>query len=278
MLHALSPAILLVLLTPVVAALAGQRTRRLGFAGLCALGFGLASLSVATGKSIAHLGSGVFAEPAGLATLSSGFLIAESGLILAGAAFAFLAGVAALRTRAARSDRALGVLVGGMALLECVSVRPLFSAAGVAWTLPAALSASAVLGALVKLGPIVGASRWSIKLGRLAETRTALPGSPWKIADGIALVALVIGSLGIVASDHLIGVLGGCLLAGAAAQALAVRNGSAGLLPVLPILSLGLVPVYWLMATIAGPAGLSMTALPDAPFSLAAEILLIPGL
>jgi len=48
--------------------------------------------------------------------------------------------------------------------------------------------------------------------------------------------------------------------------------------PVTPSLTLLLVPVYWLLSTIAGPEGLSLATLPLVPLSPAAESLVAPAL
>jgi hypothetical protein len=48
--------------------------------------------------------------------------------------------------------------------------------------------------------------------------------------------------------------------------------------PVTPVLALLLVPCYWLLATIAGPEGLGISALPVVPLSPAAEWLVAPVL
>jgi hypothetical protein len=48
--------------------------------------------------------------------------------------------------------------------------------------------------------------------------------------------------------------------------------------PVAPLLSLLLLPTYWLLATVAGPVGLSIAALPLVPLSPAAEALVAPAL
>jgi hypothetical protein len=48
--------------------------------------------------------------------------------------------------------------------------------------------------------------------------------------------------------------------------------------PVTPLLSLLLAPVYWLLATIAGPEGLGIAQLPRVPLSPAAESLVAPVL
>jgi hypothetical protein len=45
-------------------------------------------------------------------------------------------------------------------------------------------------------------------------------------------------------------------------------------LPIAPLLTLTLVPAWWLMRTIAGPEGLATASLPDLPWSPAAEQLL----
>jgi hypothetical protein len=47
---------------------------------------------------------------------------------------------------------------------------------------------------------------------------------------------------------------------------------------VAPVLTLLLVPAYWLLATIAGPLGLRLAGLPQIPLSPAAELLVLPAL
>jgi hypothetical protein len=51
-----------------------------------------------------------------------------------------------------------------------------------------------------------------------------------------------------------------------------------GRVPLAPLLSLLLLPGYWLLATVAGPEGLSIAALPLVPLSPAAESLIAPAL
>ena len=67
----------------------------------------------------------------------------------------------------------------------------------------------------------------------------------------------------------------GVIVAAWSAYLLRRTTGGAGL-PVGPMLTLSLLAAWWLMATIAGPEGLSIAALPVVPTSPAAERLLAP--
>jgi hypothetical protein len=117
------------------------------------------------------------------------------------------------------------------------------------------------------------------RAGRFAVPRGPIGGGskPGRV-DLLLLLCCAIGAAGVLAGALLWEVISGALLAAIAAQLFARRRGTVGVVPVLPMLTLALLPAYWLMTTVAGPEGQSIAALRDAPFSEAAEILLIPCL
>jgi hypothetical protein len=106
---------------------------------------------------------------------------------------------------------------------------------------------------------------------RFPKDRSAGP-TPWRrsVALGLAVGAIATG-LG----PHLGVVALGAILAAWSSHAMS-RDKGGSRLPFAPLLTLPLVGAWWLMATIAGPEGLGIAALPLVPLSWAAEGLLAP--
>src|SRR6185437_11509632 len=88
-----------------------------------------------------------------------------------------------------------------------------------------------------------------------------------------AIGGVAAGGLATAAGPHLAVVLMGVMVAAWSAYALR-RSAGRPPVPLAPLLTLGLVPAWWLLATIAGPDGLHMGALSAIPASPAAERLL----
>jgi hypothetical protein len=166
-----------------------------------------------------------------------------------------VAGVAALASR-----RPAGLLaLGGAAATTAISM-PVLRSAGAAVLPP--LIGAAVTTCLVALA----ASR--LPPAR-AERAPVLP------RRGAAAAVMLVGALAAVAAPHLHAVMGGAVACAVAAETAAVRPGKRRL-PWLLVVVLALVPVWWFIAKVAGPAGLSLAELADGPLSPAAQALLVP--
>jgi hypothetical protein len=89
--------------------------------------------------------------------------------------------------------------------------------------------------------------------------------------------SLVLGTIAAALGPHLAVVFLGVIVAGWSAFLLSHEPGQTRL-PVVPVLTLLLLPAYWFLAIIAGPEGLGIEALPLVPLSPAAESLVAPTL
>lgn len=234
---------------------APTRPGRLALVGLVPYAVAMASYAVNPGADDPH-------TIAAAARMSgAAFFAVNSALLALGAVLAAVVALGALREHA-RSPGALMLLaVSGFTLWR---LRAPVAASG---TLRSALilaSGGAVLGVLAVLlhrfkrssRPGDGALRWAVLRGRPAVR-----------------AAFVAGAAGVVLGPHAALVFGGLMVA-AAADHLARRARGRADLPWLPAATLGLLPVWWLLATIAGPVGLGTASLGDVPLSPRAEILL----
>lgn len=95
---------------------------------------------------------------------------------------------------------------------------------------------------------------------------------------GFPFLGAVLGTGVVAFGPHLAVVFAGAMLTAWSAWVLERGSGLAGRLPLAPALTLLLVPLYWLLDTIAGPESLAIRALPQIPMSPAAERLAAPGL
>jgi hypothetical protein len=239
------------------ALLAGERERRLAAAGLLILGLAFAAWNAGSPPGVA---------PAQPGTLGRGFVVGTGGLLLVGAA---LVGGALLRAPAERL-RAWSRLLGavGMVLLGPVLIS--FLRAGG----PSRALASALGLWLVGAAVVVGARRIA------ASGPVPLPLAPvFHGRPGARRIVLIIvaGLVAVLTGSHVVVVFGGVMVATWATW-FASHPPGARPLPVAPMLTMLLVPAGWLLATIAGPVGLRIAALPQVPLSPAAELLVSPAL
>jgi hypothetical protein len=247
------------------ALLTGERERRLAAAGLLVLGLALAAWRAGSAP-----GSGLTPP----AVLGRGFLVGNAALLLVGSALICLAVVrapaATLRT-AARLLAAAGIILIGPVIVGFIGpgepVRALVAATGLG-----------VMGVAVAVGArAIVASR----PGRIVARRLAPPPLRAVIRPDSgarrALVVLVAAVATTAMAPHVLAVFVAVVLATWAGYLAFHRPGTRPV-PVAPVLTLLLVPAYWLLATIAGPLGLRLEALPQIPLSPAAELLVEPAL
>lgn len=246
------------------ALLPDDRGRRLGAAGLLLLALALAAWRAGSPPETGLM------PPA---RLGRGFLVGNSGLLLLGAA---LLGFAVPRTPPAPlRPWAMALTVIGLVALGPVPAA-FFAAAGPARALAAA-AAFGLIGAAVVIavrGMAAG------RAGRTARRFMPPPLSPaLGPASGVRRLAVVLTVAAAAAltalGPHLALVFAGVVVV-AWAGYLGAHPAGARPVPVAPLLTLLLVPAYWLLATIAGPLGLGMSALRELPLSPAAELVLAP--
>jgi hypothetical protein len=218
-----------------------------------------ACAAIASGLALAGLRAGP-AQP--VATLPPGFVAVEGALLAIGGALALGSALAAVRS--ARTP----VSLGGSAAVAGGGLGVVLSG----WRYVTAAPTAALLVAVIV---IAGLGLLLVAAGR--RIRAAVP-RDHPPAPPISLAAISAAALLAAASGSTGGVFVGCLLAAIGGWLIsrppATRN-----LPVAPmVVLLLLLPAWRLMATIAGPEGLSTGSLPDLPWSPAAERLLAPVL
>jgi hypothetical protein len=249
--------------------LADGRKRRLAAGGLACLGLGLAAW-----RATSTYPGGALASADHLVT---GFLVVNGGLLLLGLTLVVWAvGSAGLGGRGAVALPAAGL---GAILIARISAGPVF-AAGLG-----RVAASALALGLAGVALLV-AGRWaaSTGLGRALGPRLfSAPLQPsWNETPGARrLAALMAASTAATALGPHVAVvfLGVIMTAWSGFFLFGPGVGTRmGRVPLAPLLSLLLLPGYWLLATVAGPEGLSIAALPLVPLSPAAESLIAPAL
>jgi hypothetical protein len=204
-----------------------------------------------------------------LAALRAAPMPLETGFASANAALAALAVVlgvagAVAAVRQARTPEAVGgaIAAGAGALAAAWGGRSLAPAAA---PVPFASALVSVLaaGTLLVLGGV------RLRLPRPERAPGRLP--PWSVGG------LGLGVLAVAAAPHVAIVFLGVILGGWSGWRLRrAAGGSRWILA--PLLTLVLLPAYRLMAVIAGPEGLRVSALHELPFSPAAEVALAPAL
>jgi hypothetical protein len=246
------------------AILAGERERRLAAAGLLILGLGIAAWRAGSPPGI---------EPTLPESRGRGFVVGNGGLLLVGSGLVAGALLRAPRHHLRTSARLLGAF--GIVLLGPVLIS-FIGAGGPLRALAAALG-------LWLAGAAVTAGMRGMASGapaRIAVRRLAPPPLPPPVQSARVsrpTVFIIVGLLATLIGPHVVAVFAGVVAASWAAW-LASHPSGARPLPVAPMLTLLLVFSSWLLATIAGPVGLRIAALPQVPLSPAAELLLTPAL
>jgi hypothetical protein len=225
---------------------------RLALVGLAAYAVAMASYSVIPGSQDPEVIAAA-ARPSG-----APFFGVNTGLLLLGALLAAAAALGALRAQP-RSARAIALL----------------AAAGFAvWPLHGLVAASGALRSVLALAAgAVGVALIGIVFRRFR--RSSGPALDWTVLRERPAIsaAFIMGALGVVLGPHTGLVFVGLMVA-AAADHLARRIRGEAAVPWLPVVTLALFPIWWLLATIAGPVGLGVASLGDVPLSPRAEILL----
>jgi len=254
---------LYVLLVLAATAVEPAAARRIAFIGLVAFALGLAAYAVSPGSDeLAAIGLAA-------ASSTDAFFRVNTGLLLLGIVLCATAAVHAIRHGPpAAPGRALALLgIGGFALW---TLAPLIARSG-GWR--PALAAAAVA---------VPATVGGVAIDRLGPAKRfpELPGIVWPGASSRSLALAAgfgLGALGTAVAPHAGVVFSGLALA-ALTDFLDRRQRGIARVPWFPCIVLVLAPAWWLMATIAGPVGLSLSTLPEIPFSPAAERLIALGL
>ena len=223
-------------------------SRRLGAAGLVAFGLGLAASTITPGLQ---------PPPA--------FLNINFGLLLLGTALCLASFIGA--GRGARGFALVGPLVGAVgALLAGRAMIPRFTQAGAIASLGTAAAVAAIGWTLGRLAPRTGVGEAIRRREREAAAEARAPAA-------LAGVAIGVGAAGF--GNHIPVVVLGAVVSGWAAWlSIPAPARPRPAAPLLIVLLLG--AAYWLLAAIAGPEGLSLSAIPSLPLSSAAERLIAP--
>ena len=255
-----------------LAAAAPLPRRRAALAGAGLAGYALGAGAFAAVPGVVAVGP--LASRLAAVGLSPTFVGINVGLMLLGGAVVTGAGLAAATGAGPTAQRLAGgvAAAGGIAALGMLI--PLLRVAGV----PAAGAAAGF--ALVAV--------LAVALGRLVArlaTRAGGPRGEQSAADVAAVApprrsAAVAAAAGLVAlaAPHALLIIAAALVAAIAAHIAARGAGSVPRMPVLPLAAAMLVPVAWMLATIAGPVGLATAALSLVPLSVPAQALLVPAL
>jgi hypothetical protein len=243
----------------------GNRERRLAAAGLLPLGLAFAAWRASSADPAAPL-----PVPA---RFGEGFLVVNGGLLLLGLGLVLWAAVSGGSGRP-RAAAMLATAVG-VALVARVSAGFLL-AAGLLRVVSAAIALGLSGAMSVMLGRTVAATGPARALGRRLFSEPLRPAWPAdRRAVGLAAATLA-GATATGLGPHVAVVFLGVIVAAWSAYFLFHPRGSRPA-PLTPSLTLLLAPAYWLLATIAGPEGMSVAALPLVPLSPAAESLVAPA-
>ncbi len=246
--------------------------------GLAASGLGVASLAVNPGP----LPLSNLLDPRTTAALPPSFVAMNSGLLLLGAILGILAGFRSLRewTVGATLSRAAAILslaTSGLLLgvaVVLVGFESVWRAGLVAGGVALIAWAGHLGGRAGHLGRWI---RWIDERWLDRPRPLEISRSSGSAGDGKLLALVCLGGIGAIWGRHLAVVLLGAVIAAVSADRLD-RGRDPGRFPTVSLLMLSLAPFAWLLTTIAGPTGLSLSALGEAPISQAAEILLLPPL
>jgi hypothetical protein len=265
---------LLTLLLPVLFAVAALfaghlDARRLAWLAVIAYALGAASVRVAL-----RLPLGETADPLWIDALPVTSLRIDAGLQLLGAMLAVGSAAVSWTRAKAIHDRVSGLiaLVGAGAIV--MAALPLLAIAG--WS--HALAAAVALGAALSiLG--VGLFLLATRLSQSERSGGPEPGSLFsRTGRGPRYAFLGLGAILALAGPHLHLVIVGAITAALAAYLIA-RGARRLPLPVFPAVATGaLAFVAYYLDVIAGPTGLALAVLPEAPLSPAAQGYLVPAL
>jgi hypothetical protein len=248
------------------ALLGDGRERRLAAAGLLCLGLGLAAWRASSTDA-----TGPLASPD---RLGEGFLVVNGGLLVLGVGLVLWA--AASGGSGPRRSVAVVVIAFGAIFLARLSAGLLLEA-GLMRVGGSAIALGLAGAVLLVLGRTIASTGPARTLGRRLFSEPLRPVLPANRSAVGPVGAMVVGAAATAAGPHVAVVFLGVIVAAWSAHFLFHPRGSRPA-PVTPALTLLLVPTYWLLATIAGPEGLSVDALPFVPLSPAAEWLVAPAL
>ena len=243
----------------------GDRERRLAAAGLLSLGLGLAAWRVSSANPAAPLPSPD--------RLGEGFLVVNGGLLLLGLGLLLWAAASGGSGRL-RGAAVLATAMGG--ILASRLSAGLLLAAGPLRVVSAAVALGFAGALLLMLGRTIAATGPARAVGRRLFTEPLRPAFPANRRAVGSAAAMLAGAAATALAPHVAVVFLGLIVAAWSAYFLFHSRGSRPA-PVTPSLTLLLAPVYWLLATIAGPEGVSVAALPLVPLSPAAESLVAPA-
>lgn len=265
---------LLSLLLPVPLALAAVLAASVGarrLAWLAAIAHALGSASV---RVALRLPLGATADPLWVDALPLTSLRIDAGLQLLGAILAVTSAAVSWTSTKATRGRVSGLIAASAAVAIVVTALPVLELAG--W--PQAGASAVALGAgigIIGATVIAGADRLSRSAGR---TRPE-PGSRFPALAGRGrTLLLALGAILAIAAPHLHIVVAGAIAAALGAYASA-RGRGVGRLPVFPAVATGMLAfAAYYLDVIAGPTGLLLVDLPEAPLSSAAQGYLVPAL
>ncbi len=246
--------------------LGGDRERRLAAAGSVTLGLGLAAW-----RAGSNYPAGPLPPPAGL---GEGFLVVNGGLLILGLGLVLWSAASAGPGR----RRWLALLaIGPGAILVARRSAELVLAAGLLRALSSALALGLAGAALLVLGRAIASTGPARALVRRLFSQPLRPELSANRRAGGLTAALLAGAVAAALGPHVAVVFLGATVAAWSAYLLFHPRGRRPA-PLAALLTLSLAPAYWLLATVAGPEGLSLAALPLVPLSPAAESLLAPAL
>jgi hypothetical protein len=246
---------LYVLLVLAATAVEPPAARRLAFVGLVSFALGVAAYAVSPGSD------DLIGIAGAAAASTDAFFRVNTGLLLLGVIVCAGAAVHAIR-RGPTPSAGLALALLGIGGFVLWTIAPLIARSG-GWR-PAVAAAAMALLALV-----AGVAIRGLRGGR-SQPEPAPVEWPGARSRSPALAAgFGVGALATIAGRD-----AGVVFVGLGLSALTDfldRRRSGARFPWLPLATLVLAPAWWFMATVAGPAGLSLAALPEIPFSPAAE-------
>nr|MBA3895045.1 hypothetical protein [Gemmatimonadales bacterium] len=235
------------------------RGRRVAAAGLSCVGLGLAAWRVGSAGS-----GGSLAPPD---QLGDGFRVVNGGLLVLGLGLT-LWGAARGGRGPARVASMLVTILGAALIARHAGVLVLAAGPGRALAAAGALGLAGAV--LVMTGRAAAAFGPARALARRIFTEPLRPTLPEGGLE-LPMAGAMLAGAGAVALASQVGVVFLGVIVAAWSAYFLFHSPSRRPVPVAPLLAWLLVPAYWLLATIAGPEGLGLRALPLVPLSPAAE-------